>query len=695
MNPSLFYEYGITRKQFVSTWDTTKISTGSTTATQIKLPLQSTGSYSFSVEWGDGSANLITAWNQAEVTHTYAVAGVYIVKIKGKCKGWSFVNTGDRLKISSVSTWGDLGIAANAFNGCANLVLTEVSDLISFKGSSDDLAGSFANCTSLTFINRVNEWKINNGVINSLWGTFGGSNKFNQDLGNWDVSNITYMYATFANCTVFNNGGNSNINNWNTSKVSDFRQMFLRSGFNQNIGNWNVSNVTNFQYMFHTSLFNNDGSPDIKNWIFKSSGVSLTGLFYGATCFNQNIGSWDVSKVTNMAQMFYNAISFNQPLNNWNTSNVISMSHMFCGGDGVPVFNQNIGSWNVSSVSDFNYMFQDAKAFNNGESSDINNWSIKTTGTVSMANMFARNFPGVMVFNQPLNNWNTSAVITMANMFSGGQGQFNQNIGSWNVSNVSDFSNMFGLSSVFNNGRSPSIGNWSIKTTGTVNMRSMFSNTSVFNQNIGSWNTSAVTNMAAMFAAAKAFNNNGDASIGSWNTSNVTDMASMFSNSSVFNQNIGSWNTSAVTNMAAMFATAKAFNNNGDGSIGSWNTSNVTNMAQMFYINKVFNQNIGNWNTSNVTNMAQMFRESSLNQNIGGWNVSNVTNFSDFMIFKFPTNFSAINLDAIYNGWSSRLVKTPITITFGTAKYTAAGSAGRAILSGAPNNWIITDGGIV
>jgi len=83
-------------------------------------------------------------------------------------------------------------------------------------------------------------------------------------------------------------------------------------------------------------------------------------------------------------------------------------------------------------------------------------------------------------------------------------------------------------------------------------------------------------------------------------------------------------------------------------------------------------------------------------QNIGAWNVSLVTNFSNFMAGKTAATFSTTNLDAIYNGWSALAggVKTPINITFGTAKRTAASTAGRAILTGAPNNWVITDGGI-
>ena len=85
----------------------------------------------------------------------------------------------------------------------------------------------------------------------------------------------------------------------------------------------------------------------------------------------------------------------------------------------------------------------------------------------------------------------------------------------------------------------------------------------------------------------------------------------------------------------------------------------------------------------------------AFNQNIGSWNISNVTSFTSFLLSKTPATFSIANLDAIYNGWSALpSVKPSIVITFGTAKYTAASTAGRAILTGAPNNWAITDGGL-
>jgi hypothetical protein len=64
------------------------------------------------------------------------------------------------------------------------------------------------------------------------------------------------------------------------------------------------------------------------------------------------------------------------------------------------------------------------------------------------------------------------------------------------------------------------------------------------------------------------------------------------------------------------------------------------------------------------------------------------------MAGKTSSNYSAANLDSIYNKWSLLSVQPNEDINFNTIKYTSAGQAGRDILTSAPNNWTITDGGI-
>ena len=201
--------------------------------------------------------------------------------------------------------------------------------------------------------------------------------------------------------------------------------------------------------------------------------------------------------------------------------------------------------------------------------------------------------------------------------------------------------------------------------------------------NINSWDTSAITSMYQMFVNCSVFNQ-----ALSFDTSAVTSMNEMFLNATNFNSALN-LNTSAVLNMGSMFSGCSAFNQP-----LSFNTAAVTTMGRMFRNATAFNQNISSFNTGAVTDMSSMFKDApAFNQNIGTWNVANVTNFNFFMQGKSDATFSTTNLNAIYNGWSTQAVQLSLDISFGTAKYTAAATAGRLVLT-ATKLWTITDGGI-
>ena len=145
---------------FISVWNTSAISVGSSTATQVKLPLESTGTYNFLVEWGDGTNNTITTWNQAETTHTYSSSGIYEINISGQIRGFRFNNAKDKLKILEIKQWGDLnlGNSGSYFFGCSNLNST-TTDALNLTGTTN-LSQTFRGTSN--FNGNINISFVNN-----------------------------------------------------------------------------------------------------------------------------------------------------------------------------------------------------------------------------------------------------------------------------------------------------------------------------------------------------------------------------------------------------------------------------------------------------------------------------------------------------------------------------------------------------
>ena len=437
-------------------------------------------------------------------------------------------------------------------------------------------------------------------VSTTTQGMFQQDTAFNQDIGTWDMSNVTNMGAMFSLATAFNNGGSSTISSWSAPLCTRFNTMFstatsfnqplpilvdttnvsscnmggmftLATAFNQNIGTWKVSNVTDMNAMFQSATaFNNNGSS--------------------------TISSWSAPLCTSFSSMFILASNFNQPLTNLvNTSGVTSctMNAMFllC-----PLFNQDIGGWNVSKVTTMAQMFQQTNAFNNGGSSTITNW------TAPLCTNFSNMFRLSTFFNQPIPNLVNTSGVTTCSMFQMFQSAtaFNQNIGTWNVSKVTSMGAMFEQANAFNNGGSSTISSWSAPLC--TNFEFMFYFNSAFNQ--------PLTNLV--------------------NTSGVTSctMLAMFQSATAFNQDIGTWNVSKVTTMNAMFQQATSFNNGGSSTISSWTAPLCTDFTNMFYLDTSFNQPLTNLvNTSDVASctMSSMFRDARAFNN-GETGLENITN---------------------------------------------------------------------
>ena len=237
----------------------------------------------------------------------------------------------------------------NANPTCTGYVIADRSELLTATFVWDD-----DNALAIATYGQINTWCTGN--VTDMSYLFSGMN-FNDDISNWDVSNVTNMNNMFVNASSFN----QDLDSWDVSSVTNMGDMFFQAtSFNGDIGSWDVSSVTEMYAMFGATSFNQDiGSWNVSNV------TSMQSMFANTASFNQDLSAWDVSSVTNMAQMFRIASAFNNGgaagIGAWDVDSVTNMGYMF---NSAVAFNQNIGAWGVGSVTDMGYMFNNATLFN-------------------------------------------------------------------------------------------------------------------------------------------------------------------------------------------------------------------------------------------------------------------------------------------------------------------------------------------
>ena len=455
--------------EFIIKVDTTIA--GSTPSNQFEIRTIG-GPYNYDVDWGDGQTDTGVT-SATGISHTYDTGGEYDIKISGTFPQIFYNNNSEGDKITEIKNWGIIEWQSfdRAFLGCGNLDLTATD--------YPDLT----NCTTLARIfNGCSSFENTNGSISG-----------------WDTSTITNMDGVFAGCVLFNQP----LNNWDVSNVESFgpgfnRGMFIGcAAFNQPLNNWDVSSCRKFGQMFQNcSSFN----QDLSSWTFHTSlSVTAGSMFLGASSFNNGgqdgIKDWNTNMFQSFNNMFNSATSFNQPLTNWNTSNVVSNGFQSMFRSAI-LFNQDLSHFDVSGGTDFREMFRSAHAFNNGGQSGINNWSIKTSGTVNMGKMFN----SATSFNQPIGNWDVSAVNQLTG-FLASASSFNQNLTNF-ISTISSSIINPGFYQLFY-GAQPTSDDWTQfpYQHAVGDTRQAFRGVTDFDQNVSNWQIpSTVTGMYQMFS---------------------------------------------------------------------------------------------------------------------------------------------------------------------------------------------------
>lgn len=713
-----------------------------------------TAPYNFDVDWGDSTSD--TGLTTNNETHTYTLAGTYVVKISGQFSGFAMGNSTATNKafLTKFVQWGtetEIRGLIVAFSGCSNMVYeaTDFPDISNLSATNGSLMTSFFNsCSSITSVDLTN-W-TNTSNITRLEKTFYNcTNLTTINLNGWDVSNVTNAREAFYSVGSAGAGCDISLNNWTLSSCTTTQATFQgakASAFS--VLNWTFGTSVNTTNMFR--LFDYTSTLDLTTWSGISHLFTMLDMFRQMTCSDINLTGWDTSNVTSMQRTFRDCDNVTtgfgvaSGIPALDTSNVTTMIEAFSYNGGL--LSLDLSAWDVSNVTNMSQMFRDSNALT---SLTVDNWDIASVTNVTRFARYIGALGGVgCAFSA--NNWTNNNLSSLANMFEGSEfTSFSAE--NWNLlgTNIS-MQQMFYLS---DGAIDLDLSSWS-GTSNVTNMYQMFRTSEFANINLTGWDISNVTNLGWMFSycynlenivglngleasscttminfAAFAYSlkfdthNFKDTFGSSWA---VTSLSQCFRNISVTGAgsaapNVTNWDTSLVTTFASCFDSADLIS--GTLEIESWDVSLTTTLQQMFY--KVTQLpsplDLSSWTIPNTcTSLYGTFRASNATDVTfgSGSDFSGITTMG-YMFYgitttniDFPTNLDLTNLTnasnmlystsvmgtANYDNFLIRLDATwntalsAGTLTMASSQYTIA-TSGTARANLITNGWTITDGG--
>ncbi|MCL6267059.1 BspA family leucine-rich repeat surface protein [Flagellimonas myxillae] len=547
---------------FVTTWKTDN--PGLSEDNQITIPTFPGETYDYTVDWGDGSTDSNVT---GDITHTYATPGTYTVSITGVFPRIYFNDftlnfsdfTGDELKLLTIEQWGNIHWTSMeaAFAGCWNLQFnaTDIPDLTSVSSTRN----MFYNCLFFAGNESFADWDVS--VVTDMAYMF-DKTTFDQDISAWDVSNVEYMSYMF-----YSSRFNHDINGWDVSNVRWMEGMFSSGQFNQDLSNWDVSKVMSMEHMFSSTYFN----QDISSWDV-SSVTNMTYMFTQGH-FDQDISGWDVSNVSAMDFMFdasdLSDENYDNILLGWsqlaslqNGVNLGANEAYYCDSEAARALLINTYGW---TINDLGINCEAPIPF-------ITTWKTDNPGP-SEDNQ-------ITIPTHPLENYDYTVDWGDGSTDEGVTGDFTHTYaspGTYQVTISGKFPGVFFNGSPNGHSIAPtdsddqkilSVDQWGnnrwFTTTyafaGCSNLDVLATDEPDFSRS--GLNTSGMFRDCASLVGNDSFN--------AWEVANVTVMGYMFSEASLFDQDLGSWDVSNVLDMASMFDGSGLSTANYDKTLKGW-----------------------------------------------------------------------------------------------------------------------------
>ena len=524
---------------------------------EFAMPLDASSTINATVDWGDGTVNTVTSFDDVNASHTYATPGEHFITVTGVINGWEngLAPAPHSLQMKNISKWGPFEISTGApfaFNSNLTITATDAPSI-----TSTTLRGAFYSCEQFDELPPgFNTWDFSSLTASDAFGFLFGETT---GLVSADLSGIQ------LNSTV----GASN--------------MFINS---------TVETI------------------DCSNVKFGKSPFSFQGLDVVSIDFTNS----DTSTCTNMASVFTGCLNLTDlDLSSWDTSNVTNILNIF-GTTRLDYL--NISNWDLSSIPYANPSVPNDGVYTAGMFMDSITQNLiaenVTPGPVAARNIFGSFYsgrpPGQFPGGLDLSTWNMSTAVDIAYMFFNIRNTPSLNISGWDTSNVQKMnSTFFGLLDVL---QSPEgiVGIEDIDVSSVTDATFMMGSYSMadggvdpgigtIDYDLSSWRFPALTTAKEMFKNNRFIRT---LDVTGWGMGNVTNMDSTFETLDYCTAITGleTWNVSNVTNFTQAFINHKV---NSGINISGWNMSSATNVTQMLYDCDQFDENLAAWDINQVT----------------------------------------------------------------------------------------------
>ena len=177
----------------------------SVTSEVFDFRLVNTGNYDFTVDWGDGSKNRVKEIGTGnDISHTYAVAGTYVININGIAQGLNF--NGNQ-QIRNFYSFGKIDLKLIIFRNSSLRKLPQEAG--AFAGVLNDISGAekndgaFSSCVNLINLpSRIFEGNI---ALTDVSFAFSDCSSLTYiDPSTFHNTNITAYDNVFVGCTPIN-----------------------------------------------------------------------------------------------------------------------------------------------------------------------------------------------------------------------------------------------------------------------------------------------------------------------------------------------------------------------------------------------------------------------------------------------------------------------------------------------------------